>query len=1107
MSEQTKIKHSPAVEGKKHHKVRWIVLAVLLVIVAAVAAWYLIRFEFNRDYQAYIEAPAGAAAQSELAALTDENPNVAAPFQLFAENDNLKLYADLETANVAIYDKRSGETVYSNPVDADADKVANKTNKNYLKSQFLLDYYNAGLTSSTYDSYSMSVALGNFRAAAIEDGIAFIYDVGVDSIQYLTPSYLPTERYEGLYEQLSAQAKKAADIVYEKRDDGYWISATGASRTREMARVSKEFVALGMTKAEYLEMEALAGKEQAETLGFTVTLEWHLGEDNVEAKLPVSAIEERGGGKVYRIQLLPYMAAAGSDENGYMVVPNGSGSLIRFNNGKNSAAVYSQYVYDMDLIDGDYTQTQTIQSVRLPLWGVCRENTSVLATIENGASLAAISADVAGRNNSYNNAFAMFTLRGSELLSLFGAGETAEMPIVEDNYYGEDLVIRYTFLTAENKGYSGLANYYRARLIAENVLSPLEETGDIPFYYDVIGGVKETTHFMGIQYLHVRAMTTFDEAVEIAQSLNKAGIKHQVMNFQGWMNGGYYHDVANNVSVLRQLGGKDRLENLNSAIARLGGELYADVAFQKVTQISKHYMENQETSRYYGAGYIAQFGVTNPASLRRTSALGYSENIYNLLSPKFLPYYVSGFLSSTKDYSLNGYSLRDLGCELHADKRRTELINREQALMIVESQLQAIADSGKNVMVSGGNLYALNGVKHVIDAPMTATEYVIVDETIPLYEMILHGCVDYTGQALNTIVSDDWQAKLLKMVEYGASPRYTFTAQQASDMKYTALNRLYATTVANWTDTAAEQYAYLNAALASVSGAQMVKHTILSDTLRSVEYDNGVTIYINYGSQDAQAGSGTVPAKAYLVTGGAKRMKKLHISMAGKRAVNGYLFILPWLLGFLLFYVRSLYMTVEFSLSDLTVLSTGGYNLEFVGLKNYYEAFFSHASFKQTLTTSIGNMVIDVPLIIFFSLFVAMMLNRKMKCRGLVRAIFFLPVLLGAEAVSNALSLAAQMMAGGLSGTSADMAAASASSGTMNMDYLIDLFAQLALPDVVLDYIVGAVSRISDIIQASGVQIVLFIAGLQSIPSSLYEVAKIEGATGYETFWKVTFRW
>lgn len=233
-------------------------------------------------------------------------------------------------------------------------------------------------------------------------------------------------------------------------------------------------------------------------------------------------------------------------------------------------------------------------------------------------------------------------------------------------------------------------------------------------------------------------------------------------------------------------------------------------------------------------------------------------------------------------------------------------------------------------------------------------------------------------------------------------------------------------------------------------------------------------------------------------------MKKPHISMAGKRAVNGYLFILPWLLGFLLFYVRSLYMTMEFSLNSLTVLSTGGYKLEFVGLKNYYDAFFSHASFKQVLTTSIGNMIIDVPLIIFFSLFVAMMLNRKMKCRGLVRAIFFLPVLLNAEAVSNALTMAAQMMAGGLDSTSADMAAAATSSSAVNMSYLIDLFGELALPDAVLDYIVGAVSRISDIIQASGVQIVLFIAALQSIPTSLYEVAKIEGATAYETFWKVT---
>ena len=189
--------------------------------------------------------------------------------------------------------------------------------------------------------------------------------------------------------------------------------------------------------------------------------------------------------------------------------------------------------------------------------------------------------------------------------------------------------------------------------------------------------------------------------------------------------------------------------------------------------------------------------------------------------------------------------------------------------MVVRNELADIADSGKKVMVSGGNLYAVKGANHVIDAPMGATEYVIVDETIPLYEMILHGCVNYTGQAMNTAVSEDWQNELLSMIEYGASPRYTFTAQEASDMKYTALNSLYATTFANWADTAAENYAYLNGALSAVSGAQMVEHTIISDTLRSVRYDNGVTIYINYGSQDAQADGKTIPARAYLLSGGA----------------------------------------------------------------------------------------------------------------------------------------------------------------------------------------------------------------------------------------------
>lgn len=231
-------------------------------------------------------------------------------------------------------------------------------------------------------------------------------------------------------------------------------------------------------------------------------------------------------------------------------------------------------------------------------------------------------------------------------------------------------------------------------------------------------------------------------------------------------------------------------------------------------------------------------------------------------------------------------------------------------------------------------------------------------------------------------------------------------------------------------------------------------------------------------------------------------MKKRGLTLMQKRAVVGILFIMPWLIGFIAFYIRSLILTVQFSMSEIS-LADKGYQTTFVGLKNYMYIFTEHGTFNQTLVNSMGEVVIDVPLIIFFSLLMAMILNTKFKGRTLVRAIFFLPVIMNSEAITSAMNLAREMMQTGLSGSSSELLE-SANSG-VNMDYYIALFKTLALPDSILDYIVSAVARISDIISLSGVQIVIFIAALQSVPSSLYEVAKIEGATTYETFWKVTF--
>lgn len=229
--------------------------------------------------------------------------------------------------------------------------------------------------------------------------------------------------------------------------------------------------------------------------------------------------------------------------------------------------------------------------------------------------------------------------------------------------------------------------------------------------------------------------------------------------------------------------------------------------------------------------------------------------------------------------------------------------------------------------------------------------------------------------------------------------------------------------------------------------------------------------------------------------------KKKKMSLIQKRAVTGLLFITPWLIGFLWFYLKGFIQAVRFSLSNMQMLETGGYQLDFTGLANFRYALFQDADYNQILVSSIGNMLIDVPLIIFFSLFIAIILNGKFKGRTVFRAILFLPIILNSGAISASIALAQQAVSGGVAAVSSEAAAASG----VNIEYLLSMLTDLGFPAALADYLIAAVGRIFDIVQASGVQIIIFIAALQSVPGALYEVSQIEGATAYETFWKVTF--
>lgn len=207
------------------------------------------------------------------------------------------------------------------------------------------------------------------------------------------------------------------------------------------------------------------------------------------------------------------------------------------------------------------------------------------------------------------------------------------------------------------------------------------------------------------------------------------------------------------------------------------------------------------------------------------------------------------------------------------------------------------------------------------------------------------------------------------------------------------------------------------------------------------------------------------------------------------------MFALPFVIGFCAFFLYPLVQSVVFSLNDMEILPSG-YALSFTGLANYRDALFRHDTYVRTFTETISAMLINVPLILMFSFFIATLLNQEFKGRLIARVVFFLPVILSSGVVLTWERTDFMMVA---------LQSAEGEGTLMNNPEILSFLYDLALPMELVDYIVAALNRLPDIIRSSGVQILIFLAGLQSIPSALYEASSIEGATSWESFWKITF--
>ena len=224
-------------------------------------------------------------------------------------------------------------------------------------------------------------------------------------------------------------------------------------------------------------------------------------------------------------------------------------------------------------------------------------------------------------------------------------------------------------------------------------------------------------------------------------------------------------------------------------------------------------------------------------------------------------------------------------------------------------------------------------------------------------------------------------------------------------------------------------------------------------------------------------------------------MKRRNQGITKLKSRYGLLFVTPWLIGFVLFFAMPAIQSILYSFSDVQ-LTGEGLQISLVGLKHYRYALLENPNYVTNMWSSVGTILYSLPFILLISLVLALILNQKFRGRLFFRALFFLPVIISTGIVLNLMFLT----------TGSDMTGASASESlTGNMFSVADVISVLNLPAVISDYVEQVINSIFDLIWSSGILIVLFIAGLQAIPASLYEASRVEGATKWEEFWFITF--
>lgn len=659
---------------------------------------------------------------------------------------------------------------------------------------------------------------------------------------------------------------------YEYKGGGTKYEFMSSIVLKELYRLFYEW--LGYTTADLAEDNSEFDMEIDLTrVAFEVAIEYKLTDKGLTVTVPNDSINEIGSHVVCNIDILPYFTATKSGVGGYTLIPDGSGSILEHDNGK--ANIYEPYIkrlYTTDLAQTSVVKRAESYDIMLPMYAVVNNTSAVIADVENNAAQLELRATTSGYGQvgeTHNrNYFRVYTRESQDVY--IGTYSKEAVRKFTNQSITDDTVINFVFLantTGENLKYSDVAKAYREILINRYDIEEKDTTDSPVLDMDVVGAYTYTDNFLGFSYNAKGTMTTYEELSKILDTYLGVGVEYINVFYKGWRKEALVNTSFKRIKLNTLLGSKKQLKALVSKNDNV--TIYPYVSMGELHKYQESYGGNHYTTR----DVIGEIITNAPYDLntntygmgRKISVL--SPHYYQAFSQSLVDAYIKVFgieKANKNNIGINSISIDKFGSALAGDyKKNNEMFKVDAVRQQIES-LKLINEKIQNINLYQPYDYAIPYISHARDIPYQASRKELLDYSVPFYQLVVNGLFDYSGESINEKIESGETYHIMKLIETGSNPQFTFTYDSSKKLIQTDYNNYYNTEYSNWVDTVSDIYQQLNGL--HIYECRLVSHERLEPNVYLVTYSNGfneIKIVLNYSFATYNYLGTNIAAKSY----------------------------------------------------------------------------------------------------------------------------------------------------------------------------------------------------------------------------------------------------